>query len=114
MNSSNPKTPEQSMRLANVCSRVDFLAGIDEREIRPPDFTWILETAGGEMRQSRDDASLVNTNLECFRAVAEKNGLPLVIQELAVVDDELLQLFIDPTGNRVEQMYPGRPAIALG
>lgn len=86
---------------AKVCSRADFLDGVDDRLSQPPDFMRILEAADRKS-PSADSAEFVRRSLECFRLVADQQGLSPLLTELAIFDDELLQLSLEPRGSRIE------------
>jgi len=98
----NDPPPTGDPRMAQATRRLDLLSPAgDTGRPRPPDFTALLKMADiGAV--SSEAAHTVRESLACFRSVAQAHGFSALLTELAILNDELLHLALEPGEHGVE------------
>jgi hypothetical protein len=110
----------RSTRMAEGCLRNDFLCMPSGIELRVPDFTRLLDDAvisAGPAetvtpKRTREDvARSASDDLEAFRLIASGYGFTPIMVELAIFNDELLQIAFDPTERLAPTHTGGLPEL---
>jgi len=104
--------------MAEGCLRSDFLCMSAGTELRVPNFARLLDDAVISARSTEDAEIVASTrsredvarsaldDLEAFRSIAAGYGFTPIMVELAIFNDELLQIAMDPS-DRVVSNHSG-------
>ena len=99
--------------MAEGCSIPDALGvSLSQDELsrlRFPNFERILAWAESSDNPTPHRAKMTAEHLNCFRALAESLQLSPSLLELAIIDDDILQLYFDPPESRVKASFISPP-----